>query len=756
MKNNKNLQNYGIFVCLIAVMCFFACESPPDYCSRGNRYDPKMQFCFAGKAYQLCSNGEYNPLTEGCNPIDNTVGTRCLDSTYVKPGSPCGGYTLTTGSAPANGGSVQRFPDLESYAADERVTLTATAEDGYTFTGWVGVLTSANASLTLTMNSNNPVVAMFSPVSAPGATEHTLAVTAFPEHGGTTNHPSTATYTAGTQVSVTASALPGYSFAGWSGASTSKSSPVNVTMDGGKTLVAMFTPIVYTLTARSNPANGGTVFVDGTALAGGTQQGVGTKVNVLAQPAEGYEFTGWSLDGAAISTNISTEITISSSNQTLTANFRERQGPVTPPNATYTLTVNAETGGSITPSGTSTHNANTPVTITATASSGYEFSNWRVIGGGTVANANNRSTTVTLTGDATVTAIFRHSSGPSEPGMVSLTIISDPAAGGTVFVNDAVSPGTTYHPEDTQVTVRAEAVLGYRFMGWEDAPTASATRTVNMRRDVALTAKFDYVGTRTLTINMAPANGGAILVNNVLTSGVTSHTRGDSVIVRAVASAGYIFTEWFGASTSKNPTITITMDSDLTLTANFDVSVTGSFTDNRDGKSYRTVKIGGNVWMAENLNTRDHIWGDSWCYDNDNSNCEKYGRLYDWEAAVRDACPVGWRLPDNQDWNDLVETAGGYITAGNRLKSQTDWVEYSGISSTDEYGFSALPGGSRDPRGNFHNAGSYGYWWSATEYGTTLAWYRRMYYNYDYVNEDSNDKSNGFSVRCVEDNAAQR
>ncbi|MCL2182623.1 MAG: hypothetical protein FWB85_04040 [Chitinispirillia bacterium] len=101
MNDNKELRNdvVGALVCLIITATLFTCTDVPDYCSRGNRYDPGKQFCFADKAYPLCSNGEYNPLTEGCNPIDNTVGTRCLDNNFVPVGTPCGGYTINTAAA---------------------------------------------------------------------------------------------------------------------------------------------------------------------------------------------------------------------------------------------------------------------------------------------------------------------------------------------------------------------------------------------------------------------------------------------------------------------------------------------------------------------------------------------------------------------------------------------------------------------------------------------------------------------------------
>jgi len=201
---------------------------------------------------------------------------------------------------------------------------------------------------------------------------------------------------------------------------------------------------------------------------------------------------------------------------------------------------------------------------------------------------------------------------------------------------------------------------------------------------------------------------------------------------------------------------------------------TKPFTDARDGKKYNTVKIGGKIWMAQNLNYQPKP-DESWCYKDSNSNCDKYGRLYNWNIA-RQICPKGWRLPDRWDWKKLVVLAdvatGG--KAGTTLKAKSGWKNpfHSESDSvrgkgTDDYGFSALPGGGRNGRhGAYFNGGSYGYWWTDTEYGCvrSMGKDRSCTYPYAYswritqyddlngnVGEDDIDKSNGFSARCVQD-----
>jgi uncharacterized protein (TIGR02145 family) len=177
------------------------------------------------------------------------------------------------------------------------------------------------------------------------------------------------------------------------------------------------------------------------------------------------------------------------------------------------------------------------------------------------------------------------------------------------------------------------------------------------------------------------------------------------------------------------------------------------FIDSRDGKKYRTAVIGGNRWMAENLNYRSQA-GKSWCYDNNNSNCDKYGRLYDWNTAWL-VCPPGWHLPTRNEWVNLAKFAGGtgaYGTsgkAGKKLKSTSGWN--GGGSGTDEFGFSALPGGIRDCYGDkFSGIGEDGNWWTATEYGRDRAYYRYIYSKKDYVSEYDAYKEYGYFVRCIQ------
>jgi len=187
-----------------------------------------------------------------------------------------------------------------------------------------------------------------------------------------------------------------------------------------------------------------------------------------------------------------------------------------------------------------------------------------------------------------------------------------------------------------------------------------------------------------------------------------------------------------------------------------------SFTDARNSQTYKTVKIGSLTWMAENLNyvVPNSAADSTWCYNNADSNCVKYGRLYNFNAAEK-ACPPDWRLPVRNEWNDLMVYVGGIKTAsgdnfdvaGGKLKSQTGWSNHLNGNSgngTDDYGFSALPGGFRVFNdGRFDNLGYRGYWWIAPTGFSANQYYRDMRNINDFVNDFDGNRNSGLSVRCV-------
>jgi uncharacterized protein (TIGR02145 family) len=205
----------------------------------------------------------------------------------------------------------------------------------------------------------------------------------------------------------------------------------------------------------------------------------------------------------------------------------------------------------------------------------------------------------------------------------------------------------------------------------------------------------------------------------------------------------------------------------------------GSMTD-QEGNVYKTIVIGSQEWMAENLNTGIYRNGEAianvidnnewsiltsgaWCYFNNESSIQcPYGKLYNWYAVndSRNICPVGWHVPTDDEWSTMINVLdpnadGGNNTpntAGSKMKSIGLLYYLEGNQdATNESGFSGLPGGNRSISGLFSTFfGRYGNWWSSTSDGT-FAYYRNVYYNPGDVDRSSNLLGTGFSVRCLRD-----
>jgi uncharacterized protein (TIGR02145 family) len=197
---------------------------------------------------------------------------------------------------------------------------------------------------------------------------------------------------------------------------------------------------------------------------------------------------------------------------------------------------------------------------------------------------------------------------------------------------------------------------------------------------------------------------------------------------------------------------------------------TSTFIDPRDGQTYRKVKIGTQTWMADNLNFNAD---GSACYADNASNCEFYGRLYDWAtvmngapsssaapSGVQGVCPDGWHIPSDAEWDILVRyvdqdfKSDSDNVAGQRLQDRDSWA--SGGLGSDEFYFSALGGGGGSGNHSHNNRwrvgggiGLSGYWWSATEDNADNAWCRHMLWDVSNVRRLTDVKTHLFSMRCV-------
>jgi uncharacterized protein (TIGR02145 family) len=407
--------------------------------------------------------------------------------------------------------------------------------------------------------------------------------------------------------------------------------------------------------------------------------------------------------------------------------------------ATTILTVTVQSAG-IGASGGGSYAKGAKVTISAGTVAGRPFKNWTTTSAGvTFANANSSTTTFTMPGNAvTVTANF------IQINNVIVSASPDASGNGSYAEGEKVTISAGTPPSNRRFKNWTTASAGVEF-----ADANNSTTTFTMPAN-AVTVTANFVQIYAVTVS---AGTGA--------SGDGNYAAGDTVTIKAgTPPAGQQFRNWTTASVGvefanvNNSTTTFIMPlGAVTVTANFIMShvTLGSLTDSRDKQTYRTVKIGNQTWMAENLNYQTDS---SRFYNNNDSNCIKYGRLYDWAAAMnlpsscnssscsgqiqsrhQGACPASWHLPSRDEWSALVTAVGD--SASTKLKAKSpDW------DGTDEYGFSALT--PFKPSNGYW----YWYWWTATWDGASTAYYIFMATS---VSGSYYNKSEYRSVRCVRD-----
>jgi uncharacterized protein (TIGR02145 family) len=199
-------------------------------------------------------------------------------------------------------------------------------------------------------------------------------------------------------------------------------------------------------------------------------------------------------------------------------------------------------------------------------------------------------------------------------------------------------------------------------------------------------------------------------------------------------------------------------------------SCTGDVKD-RDGNIYKTDKIGKQIWMSENIAVSHFRNGDTipearsddeweksgndgkpaWCYEENNPrNGKKYGKLYNWYAVIdpRGLAPYGWHVPSDKEYIKLTTFMGGPVFAAMKMRTSGLTGEGNKEGGND---FKWPAGGTRNNQGQFYGLGSFGYWWSSTEFTSSQAWIRILDYLKCYVNSPGFSKKYGLSVRCIKD-----
>ena len=391
-----------------------------------------------------------------------------LDSTAPTPTPAPGFFSLRVQNNTADSGTVQVQPAGVNgrYLQGTRVSLTALATPGHRFERWEGDASGNQPQMSLLVDSDKTVVAVFSPLDYPVNTG------SIPPEGGTVNlSPYFATYGYGTRVTATAVAAAGFRFTGWSGDVVSQSNPVAFIVDGAKNVSANFSAVRYTFSASVNQPGAGTVSPQsGSAESGAT-------VALVATPAQGWNFAFWSGDASGSANPL---YVFMDRNKSIVANFTR---------ARYTLSVAAQpsTGGAVSPSGGSFSFGET-VSIRAITSGDYLFTGWS----GDVSGSEN-PITVTVTRDMRIAANFAE-----VRYVVSVSIV--PAGAG--FVNPPIFDTFT---RGTTVTLQASAQPGYRFIAWSgDISSFDSVVTFRVASNMRLVANFDVVPTPAPTLPPPP------------------------------------------------------------------------------------------------------------------------------------------------------------------------------------------------------------------------------------------------------------
>lgn len=350
--------------------------------------------------------------------------------------------------------------------------------------------------------------------------------------GNGTSDPGVGThsYMDGEEVTVEASADEGWEFESWSGDVEDNEKTITVIMDEDKEITANFVKI-HNLSASSKPADGGSISISPSK----DNYEPGTEVNVTAKTSEGYEFDHWSGD---VSGTSKTKTVIIDSDKTITAHFVK----------IHNLSTNPTNGGTISvdPSKES-YEQETEVTITAEPASGYEFVHWT----GDV-SGSDKSITVTMDSDKSVEAHFIR--------VHNLSKSLDPSKGGTI----SISPSGGTYEEGTEVTVTAEPASGYEFDHWAgDATGSDKTITVTVDSDKNIEAHFKKIEYSLAT--SVKAGEGSI---SLQPSG-ENYESGTEVTLTAEPASSYEFDHWSGDLSGASRTKTVTLNSDMSVTAYF-------------------------------------------------------------------------------------------------------------------------------------------------------------------------------------------
>ena len=455
-------------------------------------------------------------------------------------------YTVNVSADPSEGGTVTGGG---TYQQGQQCTVTATVNEGYTFTNWTenGEEVWTSASNTFIVNSDRDLVAKFTIKS------YTISASANPSNGGTVS--GGGTYNHGQSCTLSATAANGYTFTNWTEGDDVVSTEANYTftVNGNRTLKANFTvqaPNTYNINVSANPSAGGTV-------TGGGTYNQGASCTVTATANTGYTFQKWTENGTQVSTSASYPFNVTG-NRTLVAHFQVQS---------YTITATADptSGGSVTGGGSYNHGES--CTLTATPATGYNFVKWTK---NDVQVSTNATYPFTVTAAGTYVAHFQLRS-------YTINASADPSEGGTVT-------GAGPYNHGASCTLRATAASGYTFIRWTENGTqvsTNATYPFTVTGNRTLKANFTQQ-TYTVSVSANPTNGGSPYVGSTLGNTSGTYTSGQSCTVHANPASGYTFANWTegGDEVSTDANYTFTVNGNRTLKANFTVQAPNTYNIN--------------------------------------------------------------------------------------------------------------------------------------------------------------------------------
>ena len=436
-------------------------------------------------------------ITGNTNPVQLLMdGDKTITATFIQQ------HTLTVNVV--GNGNVTPLSGI--YNDGDVVTLTATANPGWIFTGWSGDVTGNTNPLPVLMDGDKTITATF-------VQQHTLTVNVV---GNGSVTPVSGVYNDGDIVMLTATADSGWIFAGWSGDITGNTNPIQILMDGNKTITATFVQ-QHTLTV--NIVGNGSV----SAVSGVYNDG--DIITLTAVADSGWIFTGWSGD---ISGNTNPVQVLIDGDKTITATFIQQ----------HTLSINIVGNGSVIPA-SGVYNAGDIVTLTAIADTGWVFAGWS---GDFSSNSNPEQ--LLMDGNKTITATF------IQQHTLSINVVG----------NGSVTPVSGIYNDGDFATLTATAAPGWIFAGWSgDISGNTNPAQVLMNSNKTITATF--IQLHSLTINIV-GSGSVTPVSGV-------YNDGDVVTLMATADSGWIFAGWSGDITGNTNPAQVLMDGDKTITATF-------------------------------------------------------------------------------------------------------------------------------------------------------------------------------------------